>query len=125
REQARAQAKLVRPDLQPEFDQLQSEFDKAVRALKASPLGKGGRDALYYLPWYAIIGPSGAGKTTALRHSGLRFPASADANRDVKVKGLGGTRNCDWWLTNEGVLLDTAGRWSVQEEDHDEWLAFL
>jgi type VI secretion system protein ImpL len=125
REQARGQAKLVRPDLQPELELMQGDFDKAVRALKASPLGKGGGAALYYLPWYAIIGPSGAGKTTALRHSGLRFPAGTETNRDVKVKGVGGTRNCDWWLTNDAVLLDTAGRWSTQEEDHDEWLAFL
>ena len=29
---------------------------------------------LYEQPWYAIIGPPGAGKTTALLNSGLKFP---------------------------------------------------
>ena len=73
-QQAKEQARVVRPDLQIEVQQMQDEFDKAVVALKGSKLGTSGRDALYLLPWYAIIGPPGAGKTTALRNSGLKFP---------------------------------------------------
>ena len=41
------------------------------------------------------------------------------------MRGVGGTRNCDWWMTNEAILLDTAGRWSTEDDDRDEWLAFL
>ncbi|HTP26622.1 MAG TPA: type VI secretion protein IcmF/TssM N-terminal domain-containing protein, partial [Anaeromyxobacteraceae bacterium] len=41
------------------------------------------------------------------------------------VRGVGGTRNCEWWLTNEAVLLDIAGRYSIGDEDHDEWISFL
>jgi type VI secretion system protein ImpL len=122
--QAKEQAKLVRPDLQGEIENMQGEFDKAVSALKSAKLGPGGRGALYFLPWYAIIGPPGAGKSTALRNSGLNFPYTSGSG-DPKVRGLGGTRNCDWWLTNEAVILDTAGRWATQDEDHDEWLSFL
>ena len=123
RAQAKQQAVMTRPDLQLEVQRMRDEFDKAVQALKSSRLGTAGRDALYYLPWYTIIGPPGAGKSTALRNSGLRFPYLSDSGG--AVKGLGGTRNCDWWLTNQAVVLDTAGRWATQEEDHDEWLAFL
>ncbi|HKP60897.1 MAG TPA: type VI secretion system membrane subunit TssM [Polyangiales bacterium] len=123
-QQAKQQAGQVRPDLQIEVQQMQEEFDKAVSALKRAGSGRRGRDALYFLPWYAIIGPPGAGKSTALRNSGLNFPYSSKGG-GAAVKGLGGTRNCDWWLTNEGVVLDTAGRWSTQEEDHDEWISFL
>ncbi|HKU44650.1 MAG TPA: type VI secretion system membrane subunit TssM, partial [Polyangiales bacterium] len=122
-QQAKQQAGAVRPDLQIEVQQMQEEFDKAVSSLKRAGKGRRGRDALYFLPWYAIIGPPGAGKSTALRNSGLNFPYSSKGGN--AVKGLGGTRNCDWWLTNEGVVLDTAGRWSTQEEDHDEWISFL
>jgi type VI secretion system protein ImpL len=122
--QGKQQAGQVRPDLQIEVQQMQEEFDKAVGALKRAGSGRRGRDALYFLPWYAIIGPPGAGKSTALRNSGLNFPYSSKGG-NAAVKGLGGTRNCDWWLTNEGVVLDTAGRWSTQEEDHDEWISFL
>jgi len=121
--QASQQMQSARPDLQPELDEVRAEFNKAINALKSSKLGRGRRDALYILPWYLIIGPPGSGKTTALRNSGLEFPQLAGGNRGVR--GIGGTRNCDWWLTNEAVLLDTAGRWSTQEEDHDEWLGFL
>lgn len=123
RDQAKAQAQHMRPDLEADMHEVEASFERAIGALKTSPNGRRG-DALYFLPWYAIIGPSGAGKTTALRHSGLKFPPIKGA-RDAKVRGLGGTRNCDWWLTNQAVLLDTAGRWATQEEDHDEWLGFL
>jgi type VI secretion system protein ImpL len=122
--QAKQQARVVRPDLQIEVQRMQEEFDKAVQALKSSKLGARGSDALYFLPWYTIIGPPGAGKSTALRNSGLQFPYTSTTGQ-ASVKGLGGTRNCDWWLTNEAVVLDTAGRWSTQEEDHDEWISFL
>jgi type VI secretion system protein ImpL len=30
------------------------------------------------------------------------------------VRGVGGTRNCDWWFTNEAILLDTAGRYTTE-----------
>jgi type VI secretion system protein ImpL len=47
------------------------------------------------------------------------------AGKAGKVRGVGGTRNCDWWMTNEAILLDTAGRWSTEDDDGEEWLTFL
>jgi type VI secretion system protein ImpL len=45
------------------------------------------------------------------------------------LKGVGGTRNCDWWFTDEAVLLDTAGRYTTQDSeqkvDASAWLGFL
>jgi len=83
---------------------------------------------LYELPWYVIIGAPGSGKTTALRNSGLRFPL-ADRNGEQSVRGVGGTRNCDWWFTEQAVLIDTAGRFTTQDSDHDNdsasWAGFL
>ena len=122
-QQADAQSQSVRPDQQIEVEAMRAEFQKAVRSLKTSKLARGGADALAVLPWYMIIGPPGAGKSTALRASGLKFPFLS--SRGGGVKGVGGTRNCEWWLTNEAVILDTAGRYATEEDDHDEWVGFL
>jgi len=111
----------IRPDQQAEIAAMQAEFQKALRSLRSSRLGHKGGDALGALPWYVIVGPPGSGKTTALRSSGLPFPHA----KGGRVRGVGGTRNCDWWLTNDAVILDTAGRWATQEDDREEWLAFL
>jgi type VI secretion system protein ImpJ len=107
--QADEHARTVRPEQQAEVRAMQAEVTRAIASLKSSKLGKSGAEALYALPWYVIIGPPGSGKTTALRNSGLQFPYASQSGGGVK--GVGGTRNCEWWLTNEAVLLDTAGRY--------------
>lgn len=79
------------------------------------------------MPWYIIIGPPGTGKTTILRNSGLNFPLAADG--EAAIQGIGGTRNCDWWIANEAVLIDTAGRYTTQDVNQDidaaAWTGFL
>lgn len=87
-----------------------------------------GKQYLYELPWYMIIGSPGAGKTTALLNSGLKFPL-AEQLGSAHVKGIAGTHNCDWWFTNEAVLIDTAGRYVTQDSDAQvdaaEWKGFM
>jgi type VI secretion system protein ImpL len=110
---------------QMEIEELRTKMNEAIASLKSSELGSRhhGNAALYALPWFMIIGPAAAGKTTLLRNSGLNFPyASGD---DIDIRGFGGTRNCDWWFSNEAVLLDTAGRYTTEKDDHEEWMAFL
>jgi type VI secretion system protein ImpL len=108
---------------------LKERLQEALGTLKRTKLGgKGGRQYLYELPWYILIGPPGSGKTTALVNSGLSFPLAEETGRD-SLRGVGGTRNCDWWFTNEAVLLDTAGRYTTQDSqqtvDRAGWLGFL
>jgi len=107
---------------QEEIEQLRQHLTSAIDALKNSKLGKGisGKSALYELPWYMFIGPPGAGKTTAIENSGLDFPYGTE-----RIRGVGGTRNCDWFFSNEAIFLDTAGRYTTEEEDREEWFAFL
>lgn len=103
---------------------LRNRMLEAVKTIKTSKLGQvSGAEALYELPWYMTIGNPAAGKSTAIVNSGLKFPF--DDGGDAIIKGIGGTRNCDWFFTTEGILLDTAGRYSVHEEDREEWLGFL
>jgi type VI secretion system protein ImpL len=70
---------------------------------------------VYELPWYAIFGAPGSGKTTALTNSGLTFPLG-DAMGANSVQGAGGTRHCNWWFTEEAILIDTAGRYTTQDD---------
>ena len=93
--------------------QLRERFEEAVATLGAR---KRGRHSLYDLPWYIIIGAPGSGKTTALVNSGLHFPVDQRTGRGA-LRGVGGTRNCDWWFTDEAVFLDTAGRYTTQDSD--------
>ncbi|MEZ5591274.1 MAG: type VI secretion system membrane subunit TssM [Gammaproteobacteria bacterium] len=111
-----------------EIATLNKLFDQALAELKKAKLGKGKGETLYQLPWYVIIGPPGSGKTTALINSGLNFPLAKRLGTN-KIKGVGGTRNCDWWFTDHAVLLDTAGRYTTQDShqsvDSAAWTKFL
>lgn len=123
--QAAQQAENARPDRRIEVQRLQAQMKAAIEALKRTRLGsKSGQAALYALPWYVIIGPPAAGKTTALTQSGLGF-ISPPGSGSSKVRGTAGTRNCDWWFSPHAILLDTAGRLATGEDDRDEWLGFL
>lgn len=108
-----------------ELGELKGKLKEALVALRKSKLG---RKSLYELPWYVMIGPPGAGKTTAIINSGLNFPLIESTGK-ASVGGVGGTRNCDWWFTNDAVLIDTAGRYTTQDseesEDNAGWQGFL
>lgn len=104
-------------------------FREALRILRRRRFaGSGGRRWLYQLPWYVVIGPPGSGKTTAVTQSGLSFPL-ADSHGQAALGGIGGTRHCDWWFTDDAVLIDTAGRYTSQDSaasrDRAAWLGFL
>ncbi|WP_075181631.1 type VI secretion system membrane subunit TssM [Pantoea sp. 1.19] len=118
---------------------LTQRFNDAIQVLKRAHFTPDGQSRsgrwsrfntqyLYQLPWYMVIGAPGAGKTTALVNSGLPFPLSETLG-NAAVRGIGGTRHCDWWFTGEAVLLDTAGRYALQESmrerDASEWQRFI
>ncbi len=112
-----------------ERNTMASRFNEAMAILKTSRFNADGKKkSLYQLPWYIIIGPPGAGKTTALVNSGLEFPL-ANTHGKESLNGIGGTRNCDWWFTNNAVLIDTAGRYTTQDShrviDNAAWFNFL
>ncbi|MEW6256056.1 MAG: type VI secretion system membrane subunit TssM [Pseudomonadota bacterium] len=112
-----------------ELEIIRERYEGAMRVLKENAIGhEAGRNYMIQLPWYVILGPPGAGKTTILKNSGLNFPL-ADRVGDDPVSGVGGTRYCDWWFTDEAVLIDTAGRYTTQdvnaEVDKAAWRGFL
>ncbi|WP_437614272.1 type VI secretion system membrane subunit TssM [Erwinia sp. V71] len=116
---------------------LTSRFNQAATLLKKAQFTQPGQRGwlqrfsaryLYQLPWYMIVGAPGAGKTTALINSGLDFPLTDSLGKQA-IRGVGGTRHCDWWFTDRAVLLDTAGRYTLQESmrarDASEWHTFI
>ncbi len=110
REQQRQQAKVA-------VQGIKDRWAEAMLTLKATKV------RIYDLPWVLLIGEPQSGKTTTLRESGLDFPLGKDS-----LSGAGGTVNCDWWFTNEAVILDTAGRFTMPVDtapDREEWLSFL
>ena len=136
-----APGKPARPAAPGESQVLGERFGEAMQTLRQMRLHRAGgkpgwRDwlsvsggsYLYELPWYVFVGAPGSGKTTALVNSGLSFPL-AEKYGPGAIAGVGGTRNCDWWFTDEAVLIDTAGRYTTQDSDQSgdkqAWEAFL
>lgn len=77
----------------------------------------------YELPFYLVVGEPQSGKSVLLQNSDLYFPFGQE-----RLSGVGGTRGCDWWFTDEAVILDIAGRLFTHEggvADKLEWESFL
>ncbi|WP_072366484.1 type VI secretion system membrane subunit TssM [Pseudomonas sp. NFACC10-1] len=107
--------------------ELVGRFKHALRVLKDSDLygvlGARGRNEL---PWYAVIGPPGSGKTSLLDFSGLDFPLDRRGRR--LTHDMRSTSSCGWYFTEQAVLLDTSGRYLQQplpEVDGSAWSTLL
>ena len=102
---------------------IENRWNRAVSIMRESYLGKWG-NPLYALPWYMVMGKTGAGKSSSIKNSGL-----SAMQTDVGPEEAGtSTRNCDWYFFKEAVVIDTAGRYSVplnEAEDSAEWREFL
>ncbi|MGJ7515826.1 type VI secretion system membrane subunit TssM [Pseudomonas baetica] len=100
-----------------EQKELTTRFKDALKTLKTSSLYRGRsehwRDDL---PWYLLIGPQASGKTSLLDFSGLEFPINKLGRK--LTRNTRGTRHCDWYFADHGVLIDTAGRYLTQPDAH-------
>lgn len=115
---AEAPKSISDPNKRAALDRVRQKFQSGLQEFKSR-----GKD-IYKLPWYVIIGESGSGKTEAIRHSGIDFPPSLQD----ELQGAGGTVNMDWWFTNRGIILDTAGSMIFNEAragETPEWREFL
>ncbi len=102
------------------------ELVAAIAALKKSKLagGQSGGAALYVLPWYMVLGSGASGKSSLIRNSGLRVPGRAPG----EIKGIGASPHCEWWLTNQAVVLEANRRFADPGKDkaaERDWTTFL
>ena len=102
------------------IESMRSNFEEGVEKLR-----KAGKN-VYDLPWFLMAGQAGSGKTEAIRRSHAKedFPPGLN---DL-MQGVGGTLNMNWWFTNLGIVLDTAGRVfeeKVEAGKTNEWQEFL
>lgn len=96
----------------------------AVHRIRTSSLAvDAGRDALYELPWALLIGSPGAGKSTAVRQSGLDFPLAEQHGTDRCT--IPPTEDCAWHFTKQGIVLDTAGSYVTGTAGDHAWTEFL
>jgi len=105
------------------LQEIQERWKQAVSELKKSELSKNG-DPLYVLPWYLIIGEPGAGKTAVIKSSGLGSPFTETS----ELQHSPFTRNCDWWLFEKAIIIDTAGRFTSpvdEKRDKGQWQKFI
>jgi type VI secretion system protein ImpL len=116
------------PNIAASAEEVAAMRDKLTTALSLLKRASKSKGYLYEQPWFAIIGPPGAGKTTALLNAGLTFPLAAEMGQGP-IAGVGGTRMCEWMFTDDAVLIDTAGRYATQDSnaavDKAGWDAFL
>lgn len=102
---------------------LVQRWKAAAQTLRRSGLRRHG-NPLDVLPWYLMIGRSGAGKTTALTRAGLATPLR-QMNPNAVIEQ---TPNCDWWYFDDAVVVDCAGRYveaESTEADRAEWAVVL
>jgi type VI secretion system protein ImpL len=103
-----------------ELEAIRKNFQDALGKLRRAGHG---RNAIYELPWFLVIGRPQGGKTTAIKNSGLGLPVRKDW-----VKGVGGTVNVDFFFTNDLIFMDTPGRWvtdGANEREQRQWTELL
>jgi type VI secretion system protein ImpL len=101
---------------------LRKTWNGAVKALRKSHLKLRG-DPLYVLPWYMVFGKPSSGKSTSLKNAKLLTPAM-----ELSEHADGSTLNLEWWLYDQAIIIDTAGRYAVPDvdkRDRKEWATLL
>ena len=120
----------------PEVAAIGQRFEQAMQVLRRRASARKARLGWLRRPALrlraAVVHRSSARRAPArpprssTRASSSRSPPSSAPRR---VRGVGGTRNCDWWFTTDAVLIDTAGRYTTQDSDREAdraaWLGFL
>src|SRR3990167_887916 len=95
------------PETLKNLQNLQGRFQGALDFLKKTIINKHGTNlSLAKLPWYLLIGPANAGKTTLLANSNINFILSKQVKQGSAITS---SDACDWWVTRDLVMVDVPG----------------
>lgn len=106
------------------YDDINKSAEEVVQFLKGSNLGEVGKEAVYSLPWYLVLGTPKSGKSSLVIGSKLNFQ-TLPSQRESEQKFIRPTRSIDWRVTSDAVFVDTAGRYQTEGVDQDEWISLL
>jgi len=91
-------------------------LDRSLGILRAN---LDGRNALYQLPWYLVLGQENTGKTSFINRSNQSFSLTgevkAGSGRGLDDPDL--AYAVDWWMGNEAVLIDPPGEFVSQPRE--------
>lgn len=87
---------------------IRERFAKALRTLRTSSLYHGRGSRRHELPWYLLLGPQAAGKTTLLQRSGLEFPLNPPEAANLAP------HDCEWFFATPGVIIEGSGHYPAQ-----------
>lgn len=116
---ARAPAPMRKKSVQ--RDRVTSRFYDALRTLQHVGMAKQrthwerikcrfSRKHINANAWFLVIGPPGSGKTSLIGESGERFLLAEHYGLQQTVD-VGPTQDCNWWLAENAVYIDTTGEW--------------
>jgi type VI secretion system protein ImpL len=90
---------------------LQSRFLGAIKFLDTNSILKQNTAInLSELPWYLLIGPSHAGKTSLLAHADTHFILHKNF-QPQDLPHLSPSEHCDWWVTRDASIIDVPGKY--------------
>ncbi len=119
-ELAEEDADATLPQRKQKQQEIAAQLREGVAHLRLSEHGEA---SVTTHPWYLVVGPSDAGKSSLLEASGLGFAQMGRSRKPVAEAGS--TRDLDWWVTNSAVFLDVPGRFISDSDSPFEWPAFV
>ena len=113
----------VAPDKQEKIDQLIKSFEREVERLQSSSLGKKkGSKKGHCMLFLGMLywGHLESEKLLLLLTPGCTFLARKGALEALEVQNI-----APGFFSTDAILLDTAGRYVADDNDQEEWQAFL
>ena len=99
-------------------------LDRTIQWLKNSKLAESGRDPVYQLPWYLVLGTPASGKSSLIVHSGFSF-SYTEPKKPLGKPTVSPTEGCDLWVANNAVFIDPSGTYFESDAIRGTWHSTL